>query len=125
MQAAERRSWRDPRVLTVLLLVFVAGAFSGALGMRYGLHERIHPASPQTWNPKSSALFLDRCKKDLNLTPQQAEQMATILDDYKLYYETVQEQLADVRATGRTRIMDLLNPEQRKRFEHLLSEVPK
>ena len=125
MQASQGKTWQDPRVLTVLLLVFITGALAGALSMRYGLHNILHPGSTSWKDPKSSAVFLERCRTELNLTPQQAEQMATILDDYKMYYETVQEQLADVRATGRSRIMELLNDEQRRKFEKLLSDAPK
>lgn len=126
MQAAGGKTWQDPRVLTVLLLVFITGALAGALSMRFGLHNILHPGGGTSWkDPKSSAVFLERCRTELNLTPQQAEQMATILDDYKMYYETVQEQLADVRATGRSRIMELLNDEQRRKFEKLLGDAPK
>ena len=34
--------WRHPRVLTTLLLVFAAGAASGALWMGLDLHGRLH-----------------------------------------------------------------------------------
>lgn len=126
MQAPERASWQNPKVLTTLLLVFLSGALTGALSMRLGLHDRLHPAPAfGNWGATESAAFLDRCKSELNLSPQQAEQMAVILDDYKSFYEGVKEQLADVRATGRHRIIELLTPEQRKKFEKLTSEVPK
>jgi Spy/CpxP family protein refolding chaperone len=126
MQAVDRASWQNPKVLTTLLLVFVAGAFTGALSMRWGLHERLHPGSSATWkDPQTAKLFLGRCRKDLNLTPKQAEEMSSILDDYKLYYQSVQDQLDEVRSTGKSRIMALLNPEQKRKFEQMLSEGPK
>jgi uncharacterized membrane-anchored protein YhcB (DUF1043 family) len=123
MHSAGRASWQNPRVLTTLIMVFVAGALTGALAMRIGLHERIHPAGTVWKDPDAAKAFLDRCRKDLGLSPQQTEQMAAILDDYKAYYENVQEQLADVRSTGKTRILDLLNPDQRRKFEKILSEM--
>ena len=125
MQAAERASWQNPKVLTTLLLVFVSGALTGALSMRLG-HDRIHPSqSTGVWSTQEAQIFMDRCKRDLGLSPQQAEQMAAILDDYKSYYDGVKEQLADVRATGKNRIMELLTEEQRKKFEKLAAEVPR
>jgi Spy/CpxP family protein refolding chaperone len=127
MQAPERASWQNPKVLTTLLLVFLSGALTGALSMRLGLHDRLHPptASSGVWGTTESAAFMERCKRELGLSPQQAEQMAAILDDYKSYYDGVKEQLADVRATGRNRIMELLTEEQRKKFEKLTSDVLK
>jgi Spy/CpxP family protein refolding chaperone len=126
MQAPQRASWQNPKVLTTLLLVFLSGALTGALSMRLGLHDRIHPPStPGVWGTTESAAFMAKCKRELNLSPQQAEQMAEILDDYKSYYDGVKEQLSDVRTTGRNRILELLNDEQRKKFVQLVPEIPK
>lgn len=123
MQPPERASWQNPKVLTTLLLVFITGSLAGALCMRLALRPHLHPAAAAPWkDPQVSRQFLDRCRTELALSPQQAEQMGAILDDYKLYYESVQEQLADVRATGKNRIMDLLNEEQRRKFERLAAE---
>jgi hypothetical protein len=125
MQAAERASWQNPKVLTTLLLVFVAGAFSGALGMRFGLHEVLHRGTAPWKDAHANKVFLDRCRKDLDLTPKQEQQMATVLDDYKLYYQSVQDQLDEVRATGKSRIMEMLDEQQRQKFEKLLTDFAK
>jgi Spy/CpxP family protein refolding chaperone len=123
MFSADRPSWQNPKVLSVLVLVFVAGALSGALSMRLGLHERLHGGSPTLSKPDSAKLFLGRCEKELNLTPEQSAQMKTILDDYKLYYQSLQDQLDDVRATGKSRLMAVLTDEQKLKFEKLLAEA--
>jgi len=52
----------------------------------------------------------------LNLTPDQSERLKTILDDFAKYHEDLEAQIEDVRATGRNRIVQILTPEQRKRF---------
>src|SRR5690242_17754280 len=100
----DRASWSNPKVLTTLLLVFLAGALTGAVGMRVGIHERFHSSGPGIGKANKTEL-LERCKKDLNLTPEQAHQMAVILDDYAKFYQSLQDQLADVRANGKSRIM--------------------
>jgi uncharacterized membrane-anchored protein YhcB (DUF1043 family) len=120
MSSPVRPTWQDPRVLTTLVLVFVAGAMAGAVSMRFGLHERIHQASGTLKDPNTAKAFLERCKKELHLTPQQSAEMATILDDYKIYYQSLQDQLEEVRATGKSRIMALLDDQQKARFEQLL-----
>jgi uncharacterized membrane-anchored protein YhcB (DUF1043 family) len=125
MISAERAGWQNPKVITTLLLVFIAGAMAGALSMRLGLHDQLHGAASLR-DPQTAKAFLERCTHELHLTPHQAAEMATILDDYKVYYQSLQDQLEEVRATGKSRIMALLNDEQKAKFEQLLrTEVKK
>src|SRR5512142_496270 len=112
----DRPSWSNPKVLTTLLLVFLTGAATGALAMRYGIHERFH-SSGSGIGQANKAQLLERCKKDLDLTPDQARQMSVILDDYAKFYQSLQDQLADVRASGKSRIMAVLNDQQKQKFE--------
>ena len=53
----------------------------------------------------------------------QTEKLALVLDDYRQYYQSLQEQLDDLRATGKTRIMQILNPEQRDKFEKMMTDL--
>jgi len=118
-----RASWSNPKVLTTLLLVFLAGFFTGAFGMRFGMHEWLHRSNSSGFSKANKDVLLDKCKKELNLTPEQAREMAGILDDYAVYYQSLQDQLADMRATGKSRIMQLLNDDQKGKFEHMLTEM--
>jgi Spy/CpxP family protein refolding chaperone len=54
-------------------------------------------------------------KRQLNLSDDQTAQLTSILDDFSRYYDNV---LAD----GNSRIMQILNPEQRRRFEQMLRQ---
>lgn len=111
-KAAASGPW-NPRVagLTVLVLVFLCGAAAGALAMNLGVHNRLH--QPAFDNPAGRALYFERLRKELDLTPAQAEQMQSILNDFWQYYRTV---LSD----SKTRIYQVLNEEQRRKFDHLL-----
>ncbi len=60
----------------------------------------------------------------MNLTPDQSDRLKTILDDFVKYHEDLEAQIEDVRATGRNRIVQILTPEQRKRFEQLSDQLP-
>ncbi len=108
-------TWLSPRAACVLTLalVFLAGAVAGALVMNLGTHTNRHRAS--FWTESGKALYLERVKKDLDLTPAQTEQMESILDDFAKYYRTV---LSD----GKSRIMMILNADQKRKFEQLLQE---
>jgi Spy/CpxP family protein refolding chaperone len=96
-----------------LVLVFLAGAVVGGLAVDLRVHNRQRPVAFD--NPQGKALYFEHMRKELDLTPAQAEQMQSVLDDFWQYYRTV---LTD----GKQRVEQLLNPEQRKKFEQMLQQ---
>jgi len=48
--------------------------------------------------------------------------MAKVLDDYKMYYQNLQEQLEEVRSTGKNDILKILDEVQRQKFEKLVAD---
>lgn len=103
-------------------MVFLCGALAGAITMRSGLHDKLH-RSAAYWRDDQTEFSYDRLKKELDLTPAQAERLKVILDDFVKYHEDLQAQIEDVRATGRNRILQMLTPDQRRRFEQLSSQI--
>jgi hypothetical protein len=123
MMTGDRISWSNPRVLAVLLLVFVSGTLSGAIALRIRskyLGSKQVTSSPPSWNNKDG--FLNRCKKELGLSEDQAVKMAKVLDDYRMYYQNLQEQLEEVRSTGKNEILKILDEDQRQKFLKLVSD---
>jgi hypothetical protein len=110
-----RHSWVGPRAagISTLLLVFLCGGVLGALAFNLGVHKRMH--REPFWSASGKDAAVARVKKELDLTPVQVEQMETILDDFAKYYTTV---LTD----GKSRIMQILNEDQKKKFDKLLAE---
>jgi hypothetical protein len=123
MFAADRASWQNPRVLTTLVLVFLTGAMAGAITMRAGLHDKMHRSANAYWRDGRNEFSYDRLRKDLDLTLEQSERLKTILDDFDKYHEDLQAQIEDVRATGKNRIMQMLDARQRQRFEQLSNQL--
>lgn len=78
---------------------------------------------PVSWKEGGKEITLERFKRELKLTPEQTSQLEAILDDFFTYYHTLQAQLDEVRATGKDRILRVLNPEQRQKFERMMSEL--
>ena len=129
----------NPRIFSTLLLVFLAGVATGMVGMQYGLHEKLHqklnavtvsaaPAAPQ---PNREAV-LRQFKTKLDLSADQTEKIAMVLEDYRHYYDSLQDQIddlrlrdqmEDLRSTGRTRIMQILDEGQRDKFEKMMDEL--
>jgi hypothetical protein len=124
MSAADRASWQNPRILALLLSIFLFGGIVGALTMRAGLHEKLHRGSSYWKDDKTQFFSYDKLKTQLNLSAEQSERLKTILDDFVKYHEDLQAQIEDVRATGKNRIVQMLTPEQRQRFEQLCNQLP-
>lgn len=114
-------SWRNPKVLRVLAVVFVVGALSGVVTYRFWRmmnHPQIAGA-----DLREKKVALEYLKGELSLTPAQVDQVAAIIDDYKRYYVNIQDQYEEVRATGKNKILQVLDPEQRAKFEKLAGSL--
>ena len=117
---------QNPKVISTLVVVFLAGAAVGALAMQLGLHEKLHRTAAAASKPVPLAAkdaVLQRFKTELNLTSAQTQQISSILDDYRHYYQSLQDQLDDVRAMGKTRIVQILDEAQRQKFDKMMTEL--
>ncbi len=65
----------------------------------------------QTRRPKK--VELEKWKRDLDLSDDQTKQLVMVLDDFSKYYDNV---LAD----GKTRVLQILNEDQRRKFEKMM-----
>jgi Spy/CpxP family protein refolding chaperone len=98
-----------------LLLVFLCGAVLGAVVMSYWVHPGLHGSRP---GGDGLSMSIREWKEELNLTDDQTRQLTSILDDFSLMYSNL---LSD----GNTRIVQILNPEQRKKFDRMMAEHKK
>ncbi len=114
---ASSRLWNPKAACAAtLVLVFLVGAAAGALVMDFKVHRNRIPAFETA---AGKALYFDRMQRELNLTPQQSEQMQSVLNDFWQYYRTV---LTD----GKQRVESILTEEQRVKFEKMLQQqLPK
>jgi len=118
----------NAKVAGTLVLVFLAGAAVGALTMQMGLHERLHrtvsaATLPVIRKASSSDALVQRFKTELNLSADQTDKIAMVLADYREYYHSLEDQLDDVRSTGKSRIMQILDDQQRTRFEKMMVDL--
>ncbi len=126
LAATGRAPWQNPRVFSTLILVFLAGGASGALWMQPDLHKRPYRVSAASREPSrdsASKINLQKFQSALDLSTAQSEKIALVLDDFSLYYEDLQDQADDLRATGKTRILQILDANQRDKFEKLMSDL--
>lgn len=95
-----------------LLIVFLCGAVAGAIGMSIAKNSAMHGAKPVA---SGLSMSVTEWKKELNLRDDQTHELTSILDDFSRYYDNV---LSD----GNSRILQILDPDQKKRFEQMLRE---
>jgi hypothetical protein len=118
----------NAKVAGTLVVVFLAGAAVGALTMQMGLHERLHrtvsaATLPVIRKASSNDALIQRFKTDLNLSADQTDKIAMVLADYREYYHSLEDQLDDVRSTGKSRIMQILDEQQRAKFEKIMGDL--
>lgn len=105
------------KAFTVLAAVFVAGAALGAVGMRAFEHGGAHASL----TPESAAsVAVERLTSELELTPEQAERVKLILDESIMMEADHFAQIHSIRENGRSQILQLLDHEQRVKFDRQL-----
>jgi hypothetical protein len=117
MASARPTAWQASKMacVTTVTLVFLSGAIAGAVAMNLGGHRLMHRAAVPFWTEGGKEVWLQRWKRDLNLTPDQTQEMKLILDDFGVYYRNV---LSD----GKARILKILNDDQKRKFNNLLDQ---
>lgn len=116
--------WSNPKVLTILAIIFVCGAAFGSAVTRTYLHAHMfHPRSDRAIEMARS-VGLKHLKAVLNLTPEQEHTVTAVLDDYGKYYQNIEDEREDVAESGKRRILAALNPDQRRRFKEIFESAP-
>ena len=112
------------RAALFVLLIFLCGGLSGAVGVN--LWERLNvSAQSSTRNAASSGpkhpveWFTER----LQLTSEQEEKLRQILDATHYAYKLHEQEIESIRNQGNTRIREILNDEQKVKFDHILARA--
>ena len=61
------------------------------------------------------SMSVQEWKDQLNLSEEQERQLTSVLADFSRYYH-------DLLADGNTRIVQILNPEQKKKFDLMMAD---
>ena len=76
---------------------------------------RVHAPVVNGGSGQKFQMSVGEWKRKLDLSDDQAIQLTSILDDFSRYYDNL---LAD----GNTRILQILNTDQKKKFEKMMLE---
>ncbi len=110
------------RASLYIVLVFLSGAVAGALAMNVSEHLWLH--STPAW-AKDRPHVMEEVKKELVLTPAQASQMETILDDTMRQFQELHARSHQIRAESKERIRAILSDEQKVKFEKAIARLQK
>ena len=110
-----------------LALVFLLGiALGGVLG--YAFAHRSYAAEPLVQSAEAKrAQRRAQMNREVNLTPEQQQQAAAILDqaqkEYKTVHDVMDPQIEAVRQKTRDKIRALLTDDQKPKFEEFLRKL--
>ncbi len=107
--------------------VFLLGAaLGGVLGYLFA-HRPVSAANPPLSESERRAKKTAQLKSELALTPQQSQQVDTILDHWHSETKAIRDQsdaqIAAIRQKGRDEIRAILTPEQQPKFEDFLKRL--
>ena len=114
------------KAFLLVFVLFVLGVALGSVGT-YLVTTRVQAARPQATLAHNPGHTMAMFTRDLNLNPDQQNQIQAILNDTRSRYASLHEKLdpeyEQVRHEGRERIRQVLTPEQRPKFEDLLRQM--
>ncbi len=116
--------WPNPKVLAILAVIFLCGVAFGSVISSLYLHARMTTAPRQYGMDAAQHVGLQHLKAALQLTPEQEKIVTKELDDYAKYYQNIEDEREDVAEHGRRRILDVLTPQQRKKFNDIFGSPP-
>lgn len=120
------------KVIFATVIIFGAGVVTGGLLVKYSVPTPSHPQHPAANRVQPISAgglrieFLRRVERDLNLTPDQREQVDKILaasqERSKKIMEPVTPKIREELQQTREQFRGVLNPEQKIRFDELLKQ---
>jgi Spy/CpxP family protein refolding chaperone len=115
------------KIVLLLVLIFLLGTATGALGYRL-LEQRgfFSPRNRAVSRDRTGGV-VDRFTRELGLTPEQGQQLSAILkDNEKKFAElrrSINPQAEAIRQEGRNQIRAILTEEQKPKFEEMLRKT--
>lgn len=127
METTNNRTRREAAIL--VLVVFVLGLLVGGVGNHFwgqtvwGSRQE-HPTHTR---PPSRAKIIDDFTHELQLTPQQQQQLGTIIDqtraEWATQHEVTHQRDEAIRQEAHTRIRAMLTPEQAPKFDAFMQRL--
>ncbi len=110
------------KLFGMVSLIFVSGMLGGAVTVK--LAERYWwPQPTLVLQPEEKQVAVDHFARELSLDEAQARAIEAILDELIMQQADLMAQFRTTRVSSQDRIHQILNEEQRRRFQGVLSEL--
>lgn len=110
------------KIWLVLVAVFALGGVTGAA--LDGFY-RTRATGPERRRPRDPAAHLEKMRRELNLTDEQAARLRVILDEtgneFRALRGQTRSRFDEVRQKARARTREILTPEQQKTFDETVA----
>jgi len=111
------------RAVLFVVLIFLCGALSGAVGVNLWRRVSVSAEPAASTPPTQNRLHaVESFTKRLDLKPEQAQQLTQILDETRSAYRRHELEIESVRRMGNNRIRDILNNEQKAKFDEMIAK---
>jgi Spy/CpxP family protein refolding chaperone len=112
------------RAALYIVLIFLCGVFTGTAAMNLWMNWGPRSVSARADSqPRSPQRIVEKFTKELDLSPEQAKQLNDILDETHKAYREHESQIEAIRQQGRARIREILNDEQKAKYEQILAGI--
>jgi Spy/CpxP family protein refolding chaperone len=111
------------RATLYLVLIFLCGVLSGAVGIRWAQRISVSAdssASARTQPPRKGAVVW--FTQQLDLKPQQVEQLTKILEETRAAFKEHEMEIESIRQDGNARIRSILTDGQKPKFDQLQAQ---
>jgi hypothetical protein len=109
----------------LVIVVFLLGALLGGVG-NHVWGERVWGKQTINTQPTRNQIVGD-LTRDLQLTPDQQQQLGSIVDDtraqWRTLYTTIEPRHEQIRQQSRDRIRAILTPDQKPKFEAFMHRI--
>jgi len=99
----------------------VAGGFATHLAHRLWIEPKLVSAAVLDAGEKAAAI--EHFNRELELSQAQAQAIEAILDEFIMQQADMVARYQTTRQSGQSRILEILNDDQRRRFQQVLNEI--
>src|SRR5579884_331005 len=110
------------KLFALLGLVFVSGMLAGAVTPKLAEHYGGRRPGPVLTEAEKQ-MAVDHFSQELDLNSEQVKAIEDILDEVIMEQANLMQQFQHSRTSGHDQILHILNADQRKRFQKVLSEL--
>ena len=110
------------KAFLILLIVFLGGAVAGAVSTKI-FSAKVAESTEATPHGHETSVEVDHLREELDLDPDQVDQLQGILDYCIMKEADLLSQIEFAKEDGRQRILKILNEQQRGKFDAALREV--